>query len=704
MRTLTCTFSWLPVFLAAYATLSSAAAQDDRGAVTFVQPDTGRSSQLYQKSFALVIGIDAYTNGWRPLKKAVEDAREVAKGLKAQGFDVTLRTSEDLEEASGKPIVFTKSRIEEIFNEFIITTAPEVDARLLIWFAGHGVSHKVGPVEIGYLVGADAPNPAGLTGEAERRARNQMLQKSLLLESLEPLIRQSQAKHLMMVFDSCFAGNIFVDQRGDAPSPPRSIELNATHPTRFVITSGAAGQTVPDDGKFREVFLAALSGTTAADRDRDNYLTATELTQFLMKELVDNLQRSAKPQFGPLRMLGWPRGDFIFKMPQADAPRAGSAPGIGPGGSAGGVVDLHGRVWKFVDDEKNAGLVERYVARFQDSPHLVEARAAAALLRNPAGVSPAPKSRTVYFVSNRLGDDVRSLGKDAPPPGRGQELLFGTGEMSAARELRTVIATIPLGRPQVSKVGLATRGDFQAALRTVSAPPEAPALVFVHGGNVSFTDALSRAATLADALKIEGPVVVFSWPSSASVTAYIRDRETALASTGAFREFLETAVPALAGRKVHIIADTLGATITMNALRDSAAPPWRLGEVVLTLPDLPAQSFDAACRALKPFADGVTTYVSGTDRANYTQRAIQRDNTIASGVRPDGDKAPYIDACSDRIDVSAATSGKDTGNILDSPLVLGDMATLLKQGQRPPDARSAQLRRVQHASGTYWRF
>ena len=49
--------------------------------------------KLYGQSYALVIGIDAYSNGWPRLSNAVKDARLVAAALKKKGFDVTLKTN-----------------------------------------------------------------------------------------------------------------------------------------------------------------------------------------------------------------------------------------------------------------------------------------------------------------------------------------------------------------------------------------------------------------------------------------------------------------------------------------------------------------------------------------------------------------------------------------------------------------------------------
>jgi hypothetical protein len=58
---------------------------------------------LYLKSKALVIGNDDYDGrGWPKLSNGIRDAEEVAKGLAAQGFEVTLKknlTSSDLDRA-----------------------------------------------------------------------------------------------------------------------------------------------------------------------------------------------------------------------------------------------------------------------------------------------------------------------------------------------------------------------------------------------------------------------------------------------------------------------------------------------------------------------------------------------------------------------------------------------------------------------------
>ena len=46
--------------------------------------------KLYNASKALIIGIDAYNNGWPRLSMAVRDAETIAAALQKRGFEVTL--------------------------------------------------------------------------------------------------------------------------------------------------------------------------------------------------------------------------------------------------------------------------------------------------------------------------------------------------------------------------------------------------------------------------------------------------------------------------------------------------------------------------------------------------------------------------------------------------------------------------------------
>ena len=69
------------------------AQQQTRGAANVRVNDdqTGKSEtvKLYKASYALVIGVSDYTNGWQSLPGVKKDVEAVAAALKEQGFAVT---------------------------------------------------------------------------------------------------------------------------------------------------------------------------------------------------------------------------------------------------------------------------------------------------------------------------------------------------------------------------------------------------------------------------------------------------------------------------------------------------------------------------------------------------------------------------------------------------------------------------------------
>ena len=76
------------------------------------------------------------------------------------------------------------------------------------------------------------------------------------------------------------------------------------------------------------------------------------------------------------------------------------------------------------------------------------------------------------------------------------------------------------------------------------------AFVFVHGFNVSFDDALFRAAQMTFDTGFDGVPFVFSWPSIAGLTGYILDRTRAQAAEDYLREFIEL-IERQSGAKTH---------------------------------------------------------------------------------------------------------------------------------------------------------
>lgn len=246
--------------------------------------------KLYGASHALVIGIDEYSGNWPRLANAVKDARQVAEALQERGFEVTLETN------------LTSIELRRALTHFYAFKGADPEARLLVWFAGHGFSNN----GEGYLVPSDAGSP----GKPNFYAR------AFPMRDFGSLVRLARAKHALAIFDSCFAGTVFSAQRS---LPPAAVTQATKRPVRQFLTSGDAEQQVADDGTFSSLFIDALDGEELADANGDGYLTGAELGFFLEDRLTNLTQGHQTPRSGKLRDRRFDQGDFVFVLPKARA-------------------------------------------------------------------------------------------------------------------------------------------------------------------------------------------------------------------------------------------------------------------------------------------------------------------------------------------------------------------------------------------------
>jgi esterase/lipase superfamily enzyme len=232
------------------------------------------------------------------------------------------------------------------------------------------------------------------------------------------------------------------------------------------------------------------------------------------------------------------------------------------------------------------------------------------------------------------------------------------------------------------------------------------AIVFVHGYNTSFDNALYRTAQIAYDLEFDGAAFLYSWPSGGGVASYTYDRESAQASEPYLRQFLEMVVKETGAKSVSIIAHSMGNQPVMDVLRDmkSAAPPGvTISQVILAAPDVDADNFTNLAQAIKGFAKGVTLYASSNDRALLVSRNFwgnYRAGDVPTGgplVLPGIDTIDVTDASTDAFAINH--SGYAQNNKL-----LQDIGKLVLNGLRPPDLRLPNLKKVATDKGDYWRY
>jgi esterase/lipase superfamily enzyme len=150
-------------------------------------------------------------------------------------------------------------------------------------------------------------------------------------------------------------------------------------------------------------------------------------------------------------------------------------------------------------------------------------------------------------------------------------------------------------------------------------------LVFVHGFNVRYEDALLRAAQIAYDLKYQGPVVLYSWPAGARdgfldekiiTRTYDHNLKNAQESVALFKGFLNQLNAN--NLTVNLMVHSMGHQVVLPALQDFSAhnPDAKIiNELILNAPDFAADEFINIAAAVKDNTKRITIYCSYNDRA-----------------------------------------------------------------------------------------
>ena len=251
------------------------------------------TEDIYDNSYALIIGIDKYQNV-QPLNYAVKDAESI-QDILVNTFDfpednVTLLKNEEA----------TKQNILKSFSE--ITKKAEDSDRVLIFFAGHGETMDLPEGgEKGYLIPVE--------GDSE-----DLYLTGLPMEELRQIALISRAKHMLYLVDACYGGIAAIGSRGlDSKRTPSYIDKITKDKSRQVITAGGRGEQVIEKPEWgHSAFTLNLKRglqDSRADYNSDGYITANELGLFLREKVTVDSENQQTPQYG--RMTSQ-EGEFVF--------------------------------------------------------------------------------------------------------------------------------------------------------------------------------------------------------------------------------------------------------------------------------------------------------------------------------------------------------------------------------------------------------
>ena len=186
------------------------------------------------------------------------------------------------------------------------------------------------------------------------------------------------------------------------------------------------------------------------------------------------------------------------------------------------------------------------------------------------------------------------------------------------------------------------KAAFDQRLR---AGPTRHVLLFVHGYNTRFEEAVYRFAQITHDSGAQVLPVLFTWPSRGKLFDYVYDRESATYS----RDGLEAVLQALAKdpnvESISILAHSMGNFVAVEALRQMAIRDRKLSpkikDIMLAAPDL---DFDVFRREIAEIEASdkdppVTLFVSQDDYALLASRRLAGDEPRLGAIDPNAE--PY---------------------------------------------------------------
>jgi hypothetical protein len=234
--------------------------------------------------FALIIGIDAYSGEWTPLKNAVNDAKALAAQLTTSYEFQSIRTLYN-EQA-------TRANILKEY-EWLIANVGAND-NLLIFYSGHG-DYKEN-IQRGYWVPADA--------------KTSSISELICNTDIQSFLGGIKSKHTFLIADACFSGDIFRGKTLTIPYENSFKYYNQIYSktSRSALTSGGI-EPVMDGGKdghsvFSYYLLKSLS------TNQNQFFDASQLFNDIKVAVINNSNQT--PAFSPIINTGDEGGQFIF--------------------------------------------------------------------------------------------------------------------------------------------------------------------------------------------------------------------------------------------------------------------------------------------------------------------------------------------------------------------------------------------------------
>jgi esterase/lipase superfamily enzyme len=249
-----------------------------------------------------------------------------------------------------------------------------------------------------------------------------------------------------------------------------------------------------------------------------------------------------------------------------------------------------------------------------------------------------------YVVPPR--NDVKSAGDLASSEITWYRWLHSTPEADLGDQLYLANELAGSGQTRVAPRG---RGARRLTRGIDSAANASSALLFIHGYNVSFKDALFTVAQIKSATNYSGRIYMYSWPSAANTFRYIADMDNAEEAEPFLQSFLKLLMRDADIDDIDILVHSMGSQPVLRALsslrsvfeteREGAvrSTKIRIGQIMFAAPDVARPVYDQKIRRIAPYADRVTVYASMTDAALLASKVLRSGASRMGELNNDGE-------------------------------------------------------------------
>jgi Caspase domain len=269
------------------------------------------SEKPFDKNLAFLMGVANYMGQGIPaLKNPNNDIALLAKVLSDQNFEVEIAPQDpDL------------AQMKAFFDK-MVSDCQIKKARVVIYYAGHGIQADDSTGLKGYLVPKDAVLGTVAT--------------YFPMQEFDRILQQLVTEHVLLILDCCFAGTFRFSTQRDIvrmgakkqPTTKQYYDMYIRAPSRKVLTSTSSRQKAFDHIEFADAYSPfakaierAFTDRAGADAgNRDQLVTITELASYLKDQLTLACAKTQNTQTVELGSLsGDDDGEFVFFLNGFDA-------------------------------------------------------------------------------------------------------------------------------------------------------------------------------------------------------------------------------------------------------------------------------------------------------------------------------------------------------------------------------------------------